>query len=263
MRAKVRPSQHKARNNKSDGAWGPERPATGNLAFPYIRDGSLGLLPGVRRFVGPKDIECADGTVLDDVDAVILCTGYSADWGLSALFIETSTLPAQSTKVEGPPKQPGLYLNMSPSAYADSCVVQTHCLFGKNNDVTAWAVGNLWRAPSRAAMEAQVDGHHAWLAGRWDEDRHCDLSAVRQWEYQQWIHGAAGTGMENLGWGWRGWPFWLRDRRMYSLMNHGVETAQAFRFFDMGTLVPPGLVLVMPSDEDFTWPPPDKTRTDS
>lgn len=96
-------------------------------------------------------------------------------------------------------------------------------------------------------MEAQVDGHHAWLAGRWDEDRHCDLSAVRQWEYQQWIHGAAGTGMENLGWGWRGWPFWLRDRRMYSLMNHGVETAQAFRFFDMGTLVPPGLVLVMPS----------------
>ncbi|KAK0709285.1 hypothetical protein B0T26DRAFT_653163 [Lasiosphaeria miniovina] len=175
-------------------------PASFELALPYIRDGSLGLLPGVRRFVGPKDIKFADGTVLDDVDSVILCTGYSADWALSAPFMETAGA--------GPPKQPRLYLNMFPPAYADSCVVQTHCLFGKNNgfnfgDVTAWAVGNLWRgtvtAPSHAAMEAQVDGHHAWLAARWDEDQHCDLSAVRQWEYQQWIHGAAGTSMENLG----------------------------------------------------------------
>lgn len=57
---------------------------------------------------------------------------------------------------------------------------------------------------------------------------------VKQWEFQGFLHEAAGTGMENLDWGWKGWKFWWNDRMMYNYMNHGVETSHAFRFFETG-----------------------------
>lgn len=40
--------------------------------------------------------------------------------------------------------------------------------------------------------------------------------------------------MENLGWGLKGWRFWFRDPKMSWMMNNGVETAHAFRYFETG-----------------------------
>lgn len=65
-------------------------------------------------------------------------------------------------------------------------------------------------------------------------DDKIDVSMVKQWEYQSFLHEAAGTGMENLGWGLQGWKFFLKDPKMSYLMNNGVETAHAFRFFETG-----------------------------
>jgi dimethylaniline monooxygenase (N-oxide forming) len=49
---------------------------------------------------------------------------------------------------------------------------------------------------------------------------------------QHFLHDAAGTGMENLGYGWKGWKFFIHDPKMSWLMNNGVETAHAFRYFE-------------------------------
>ncbi len=213
-------------------------------ALNMLYDGSLESLPGIRRFTGPKSIEFANGRVIDDVDAVILCTGYYADWGI-APFVETCMPPPlpKGKTYNGPPMR-RLYMNMFPPAYADSCALLCHSTFGKVNgfsfsDVTSMAISNLFRGveplPSRADMNRQIDRHLAWVASRLAEDPSIDTSCVRQWEFQSWIHQAAGTGMpENLGWGWRGLLFWLRDPKLYNLMNHGVETAHAYRFFDTG-----------------------------
>jgi len=86
-------------------------------------------------------------------------------------------------------------------------------------------------------MESAIDAHHAWLTTCWRADTtpgSFDASMVRSWEFQAFLHEAAGTGMENLGWGWKGWRFWLRDPKMSRLMNHGIETAHAFRYFETG-----------------------------
>jgi len=177
------------------------------------------------------------------VDAVLLCTGYSADWSATLPFVQTS-VPTDTVPAYGGPPLPRLYMNMFPPRYADTCALLCHSAFGKNNgfsfaDVTAWAVSNVWRGvtplPSKADMEAQIDAHHVWVARDcWLRDPFCDTSMVRQWEWQRWLHGAAGTGMEALGWGWKGWAFWWKDRELYALMNHGVETAHAFRVFETG-----------------------------
>ncbi|KAK3316569.1 flavin-containing monooxygenase 9 [Apodospora peruviana] len=218
-------------------------PGSFELVMPLLQDGSLTSLHGITRFVGPKAIEFADGTVVDDVDAVILCTGYGADWNPVAPFIESSATVPNKPDYKGPPLY-RLYMNLFPPKYADSCVLLNYSAFGKNNgfsfaSVTAWAVSNVLRGaepvPSREEMEAHIDRHHEWVADRWAQDKTTDTSAVRQWEFQRFLHTVAGTGMaENLGWGWKGWLFWLRDRKLSGLMNDGVETAHAFSFFETG-----------------------------
>lgn len=232
---------------KLDKAWGLEPFPSISLVLPgswegvldLLQDGKVESLPGIKKFSGPKSILFANGQVLDDVDAVILCTGYGADWQ-AAPFMETSRPNVQGY---GGADIYRLYMNLFPPAYADSCVMLCYSAFGKNNgfsfsDVTSMAVSNVWRGihqiPSRDEMERWINRHQEWVAGRWALDPTTNVGCVKQWEFQQWQHQAAGTGMENLGWGWKGWLFWLRDRKMYNLMNNGVETAHAFRYFETG-----------------------------
>jgi dimethylaniline monooxygenase (N-oxide forming) len=214
-------------------------PGLFELVVPLLKDGTVTSVAGIKRFVGAKSIEFDDGSVLDDIDAVILCTGYTADWSI-APFVETSR---PRTPGYGGPPMYRLWMNLFPPRYVDSCALLSYSTFGKNNgisfgEVLAMAVSNVWRGvepvPSREGMERHIDDHQKWVASRWALDPQCDTGMVKQWEFQQWLHNAAGTGMENLGWGWKGWKFWWRDMKMYNLMNHGVETAHSFRYFETG-----------------------------
>jgi dimethylaniline monooxygenase (N-oxide forming) len=119
-----------------------------------------------------------------------------------------------------------------------------HSAYGKNNgfsfnDVQSMAVSNVFRhthpLPPKSDMNKWIDAHHEWLASQYRrEPTGFEVSAVKTWEFQQFLHDLAGTGMENLGWGWKGWKFFLQDPKMSWLMNNGVETAHAFRYFDTG-----------------------------
>ena len=88
--------------------------------------------------------------------------------------------------------------------------------------------------PTLAEMNKEIDSHQEWVASRWRLDHDIDVSMVKTWEYQSFLHEAAGTGMENLGWGWKGWKFFFKDPKMSYMMNNGVETAHAFRYFETG-----------------------------
>lgn len=209
--------------------------------FPFLEDGSLQSVHGLKRFLGPKRVELLDGTVLDDIDAVVLCTGYRADWKVAEGFMETSSPRAHG--FAGDPIY-RLWMNLFPPRYADSCALLCYSAFGKSNgfsfaDVTSMAVSNVFRGaeplPPRREMEAWIDRHQDWVASRWAQDHSADVSMVKQWEFQGWLHRAAGTGMESLSpLTWAGWKFWWRDREMYRLMNDGVETAHMYKFFETG-----------------------------
>ncbi|CAH0058478.1 unnamed protein product [Clonostachys solani] len=234
---------------KPDPSWGIEPfpspsltlPGVWERVLPFLQDGSLTSLKGVKRFTGPKSIEFADGTVVDDVDAVILATGYQADFSLLGPDIVDRSKPDLDW-YHGP-EMYRLWMNLFPPKYADSLAVINYSAFGKANgfsfaDVTSLAICNAWRGaepfPSREAMDKHVDEHQRWVAGRWRIEPNTDTSAVKTWEFQGWLHQAAGTGMESLGWGWKGWKFWWQDPEMYRLMNDGVETAHMYRYFETG-----------------------------
>jgi len=211
--------------------------ALSESVLPLLKDGSLTSVRGIKRFTGPHSIEFTDGTIIDDVDAVICATGYQADFSV-APFLQKSR-PSNY----GGPDIVRLWMNLFPPQYADSIVMLCYSAFGKNNgfsfsDVASIAVSNVWRGvhptPTIEEMDKRIDRHHDWVASRWRMDNNVDVSMVKTWEYQSFLHEAAGTGMENLGWGLKGWKFWFQDPKMSYLMNNGVETAHAFRFFETG-----------------------------
>ena len=134
-------------------------------------------------------------------------------------------------------------MNIFPPKYADSAAMVCYSGFGKNNgfsfsDVISMAISSVWRGletlPPREEQEAWIDNHQNWIAKRWHQEPGTALSAVKNYEFQPWLHKAAGTGMENLGWGLAGWKFWWSDMKMYNLMANGVETAHMFRYFETG-----------------------------
>lgn len=208
-----------------------------------LREGKITSMHGVESFLGGKKVKFMDGTVLDDIDTVIFCTGYRADFSILP-FVEHSTPEndAQGNAFGGAPI-PRLYMNIFPPKHAESMAILIASTYGKNNgfsfaDVISMAISNIWRGvsadiiPPVPEMERAIDAHHKWIAGRWVKENTTDVCAVKQWEFQKFLHEAAGTGLENLGWGWKGWWTWLRDPKMSYLMRHGVETAYAFRYFE-------------------------------
>lgn len=135
-------------------------------------------------------------------------------------------------------------MNIFPPRYADSLAMLCYSAYGKSNgfsfaDVTSMAVSNVFRGthplPSTTEMNKWVDEHQAWVASRWKLEHSADPSMVKQWEFQRFLHEAAGTGMDNLSWmGWKGWKFWWKDRKMYDLMSNGIESAHMYRYFETG-----------------------------
>lgn len=213
--------------------------------FPCLEDGRLKSVHGIKQFLGPKEIELLDGTVLEDIDAVIMCTGYKADFSVADGGAVETSVPTAC----GYDKAPGggapmhrLWMNMFPPKYADSLAMLCYSAFGKSNgfsfaDVTSMAVSHAFSGvqplPTAGEMERWVDEHQAWVASQWSLEPTVDLSMVKQWEFQGWLHEAAGTGMENLSaFGWKGWKFWWKDPKMYNLMANGIESAHIYKYFE-------------------------------
>lgn len=213
-------------------------PGATNSLIPLLQEGKITSVHGIKRFTGPSSLELNDGTVLENIDTVMCATGYTANFDVVP-FLEQSRPPNYTG-----PDLVRLWMNIFPPQYADSMALLCHSAYGKNNgfsfnDVQSMAVSNIFRhthpLPPQSAMNKQIDAHHAWLAHRHrEEPTGFQPSAVRTWEFQQFLHDAAGTGMENLGWGWKGWKFFFKEPKMSWLMNNGVETAHAFRFFETG-----------------------------
>jgi dimethylaniline monooxygenase (N-oxide forming) len=65
-------------------------PAASETLVSLFRERKITSMNGIRRFRGPRSIEFVDGVVLNDVEAVICATGYTADFSL-APFIQSSS----------------------------------------------------------------------------------------------------------------------------------------------------------------------------
>ncbi len=153
-----------------DPAWGLKPSPSMSTVLPCINEGlvpnlakgTISSVKGFRRFTGDRSVELDDGTILADIDTVVLGTGYTADTSITP-WLETST----PDKYGGGPL-PRLFLQIFPPGRADSVAflnqyAATDCAWVVA-ELTSMAIAQLWSGkssfPSRAVMEASVDKLH-------------------------------------------------------------------------------------------------------
>lgn len=228
-----------------DPAWKLQPVPSVGVVFPVINEalvpcfaaGQIASVDGLRRFVGPRSVELDDGTVLEDIDAVVMATGYSYDLSL-APWLPTRSPPGY----KGPP-MPELFLQIFPPAHADSAAfLSTYnaadCAWVLG-ELCAMAIAQLWAGksafPSRRAMDASISKQLRLNGDVWTAHPTAEKGLVRPGEFYRFMHDSAGTGVrEALGWGPSGWRFKRRDPEMAKLMGWGIISPHMTRLVDTG-----------------------------
>ncbi|KAF4973970.1 hypothetical protein FZEAL_9077 [Fusarium zealandicum] len=205
---------------------------------PALRAGDVTSTAGVKRILGPRSVELDDGIILDNVDAIIACTGYNNSLRVLDGIVNYSRPHADARPI------PDLYQGIFPLGHTDSIACLNYVIVMDSaataREVAAMAVAEIWAGksalPPTSAMETWVRKHQAWFT------KLCLSNPLPQYDGQIEAHGwfkfvneMAGTGVyEHLGWTVKGIRFWLREPKLCSMMAWGVNTPHIYRVFETG-----------------------------
>lgn len=206
--------------------------------IPLVRGGRIASIPSISEVIAPKSVRLSDGTVVEDVDSIIACTGYTADFEA----VDGVTYTDCGSDLD---PLPDLYHNIFPADPADaqSLAFLNYCLVIDNastvRELIAMAIAQIWTGksvlPPAAEMRRQVDEDQDWLRQRAALHPGQYRGKIMGHRARRFIHEAAGTGMyEYLGWGWKAWSFWWQDRKLYNTVAWGVFTPHMYRLFETG-----------------------------
>ncbi|KAH6688440.1 flavin-binding monooxygenase-like-domain-containing protein [Plectosphaerella plurivora] len=220
----------------------------------YLRDGDIEDVCGVEEVTGARSVRLTDGRVLDDLDLIVLATGYNHDISLidgkgdpnDPVFAPDGFKRIEAAPFSKPGKKfPRLYRGFVSEQYPESLAVLGHLIFMKPPfvlyDLTSMALASLWSGayplPTASEMKQDIDKHYDFVVS-------CLQSATMpHWGWRVdcretyiWLNQAAGTGLiEKVGgWGWEGWKFWWNEGKLYKLLMDGFDTPAAYRLFDIG-----------------------------
>jgi dimethylaniline monooxygenase (N-oxide forming) len=238
---------HSKKSFKLDPSWrlspapslASHQPTISDTLVDSLWAGDITSVYGLRRFIAGNKVELDDGTILE-VDAVVLCTGYKPDFSITPDF---SPLEQGAGKEAGIKRAPlaRLYQNIFPPQYADSLAYMNYAaITGGGNligtELMAVAIAQIWKGgfalPSEDEMNVEIDQHHKWIRSLGTNDS-VYTGIVRPGPWLAFLDRAADSGVEkNLGYGWEGWKFWMRDRKLSGLMMRGVQTPFMYRLFE-------------------------------
>ncbi|KIW47922.1 uncharacterized protein PV06_00571 [Exophiala oligosperma] len=220
-------------------------PLVGDAIYPHLQSGFATPVAAVDGITGPKTVRLTDGRVLEDIDAIIYCTGY--DFASPCRPEEYDPFP-----VRGQP--PNLYRNIFP-IHEDAGIRNSLAFLGYSAivfsglvqfELSAMAVSQIWRGnasplPSLSEMQRWRARHLAWRRGiveraKPSETHSFVVAFVDPPDYVSWVNETAGLGMlEHFGtFSRKAWRFWWHDRDFYSLCKNGVFSPAMWRLFDMG-----------------------------
>ena len=206
--------------------------------IPEFRAGRIASVHGIRKIAGTRSVELEDGTILDDIDAIITCTGYDTP------FEPLRDTLNFSSPAEGVAPMPELYQNIFALEYPDSLACLNYIVAPDNaagcRELAAMAIAQVWAGkaalPAYPDMKSHIDRHRMWFANR------CATQPVSQLEglvevhsWLTFVHQTAGTGLyERLGWTWAGMWFSLMHPSLYLTLAFGVNTPHLWRLFETG-----------------------------
>lgn len=170
--------------------------------------------------------------------------GYQADFSLlESRFDPTSPSSSAWSKASGANGKPlaRLYHNVFSLEKPDSLAflgnVHTTLSGFQLFDMASMAIAQVWKGssilPSRLDMEKSVNEHHAWLVKQAERRSNVSPGMVDGGPWLRAFDDLAGTGVNQyLGYGWKGWWFWLQNMRLSNMLMAGIWSPHIHRFFE-------------------------------
>ncbi|KAM0546701.1 hypothetical protein ACHAPJ_010738 [Fusarium lateritium] len=219
-----------------------------------LQNGNVTSVLGIREVTGPKSLVLTDGTVLDDIDALIFCSGYGYDFSV-VKGTANPTNPAlapdrheriKATKyyVEGDDFA-RLYRGFLSEQFPESLAFLGHAIVMKPPfvlyDIFSMALGGLWSGsypiPGPEERRRDIDDHYDFVVNILKKGPFPHLGArFRAVGTYEFLNQAAGTGVtDRLGcFSWEAWKLWWNDRKFYNLLMDGIDVPAVYRLFDTG-----------------------------
>ncbi|RFU78992.1 hypothetical protein TARUN_3223 [Trichoderma arundinaceum] len=216
-------------------------PVISDTLITNLRSKAVQSIEGVQRFTGGRQIELTSGRIIE-ADAVICCTGYKNDFSLLDKEYDPSSAPSSSWLEAAGSKNrpyPRLYQNVFSLNAPDSLaflgcvwfVTGAFCLA----DIASMCIAQVWSGkatlPPRSKLQYWVDRQEKRICGL--AQRGAVIPAtVPPSEWLLWADRTAGMGVEeHVGWGWKGWLFWWRERKLWKMVMDGPFTSVFWRLF--------------------------------
>lgn len=205
--------------------------------IPLVKEGKITSTWGIKRIIGPSAVEMDDGSVINDVNAIIGCVGYNSDIGMLSEALTFIDAPKDAAPL------PNLYMGIFPPEHSDSLAIMSNVHLNgpqiPGRELTAMAVAQIWQGssilPSKPVMNDWVRKHQDWLWKRIARAHGLHRGDVLAIDWMKFVHDAAGTALyDNIGWSWSAWKLWWKDPELYKALAHGPATPHAFRLFETG-----------------------------
>lgn len=217
-------------------------PMVSDNLVPFLEDGSIESVKGIKRILGPTTVELDDGKKID-VDTLIWCTGYQSDFSMIDPRFDPSCCPSKWLAASGSNNKAlfRLYHNVFSLEKPDSLAFLGYIQFALGGfqifDMASQAIAQVWQGasslPTHSEMESSVQKQHDWLIGQAQHGNNISSGTTDADPWMRAIEGLAGTGVyEYLGYGWKGWLFWLRDRSFCNMLMGGIWSPHIHRVFE-------------------------------
>jgi dimethylaniline monooxygenase (N-oxide forming) len=229
--------------------WGfepPQKvPMVSDTLVTHLTSGAIESVKGVRRILpNTSTVELDDGKCLE-IDAIIWCTGYKTDFSIIDPRYDPTAAPSTPawTTAQGSNGKSlmRLWHNVFSAQKPDSLAFlgNVHFAFGGFPifDMASMAVAQVWKGasqlPSKEQINKEVDEQHAWVADLASRGLNVSPGNVDAGPWLRVMDDLAGTGVnEYLGYGWKGWWFWIREMKFCNLLMGGIWTPHIYRVFE-------------------------------
>lgn len=216
------------------------RPIVSDNLVENLASGSVKSCVDVKEVVNGRTVELIDGTQID-VDAIIYCTGYTVDYSIvgdanpSRILGETAH-GGDVVVVNGLPR---LYQNILSLEHPESLAFMGNLSFMNPAflmfDLATMALAQIWKGktklPPKEELNRAVNEHHEWI-WRLKAKGPVVPGLVNAVQWMDWVEDATGLGLkQHLGYGLKGWYFWLTDRKFCNVLMDGLMTPIHYRVF--------------------------------
>lgn len=217
-------------------------PLIADELYPHLSSGFCKPVASVSRISGPRMIELTDGTVLEDIDAIVYCTGYiQSTPAVEKEYNPYPVLGAPSTLYRGT-------FSTHPDAEVRNSIAflgHGHVAFPGfvQHELIIMAVGQVWLGNSTLPTLAEMKKwERGWLEWREDllkkqkTESTFYVGAMPFDDHLRWFDQAAGTDVfSHFGlFSRKAWSFWWKDRQLYRECTRLVFSPALWRLFDSG-----------------------------